>query len=305
MNAPIDLNLVRAFEAVAESGSFSAAAERLGVPRSTASRAIARLESELDVRLFQRTTRQVVITTAGRALLERVASPLASLDAALRDVPEHEAALSGTLRISTTADLAATVLAEPIERYTRAHPGMLVDVHVSTGYVDLVRDGYDLALRIHGASMRDSTMVAKPVGAITLALYASRGYLDARGVPRRSQDLATHDAVGFRGAKSFMALGPRAKELALPTPRVTADDMLVLRSLLRNGCGIGAIPTFLGDPDVASGTLVRVLPTRVAQTARVSLVHPSRAHVPKKVSTFRDLVIEHVRGTSLHRPTPR
>lgn len=301
--ATIDLNLVRAFVAVHDAGSFSAAANRLGVPRSTVSRAVSALEDSLGVLLFHRTTRKVATTEAGLALAGRVAPSLASLEASLSDLPEREEVPSGTLRVTATVDLATTVLAEAVTRFVARYPDTQVELHLTNAVIDLVRDGFDIALRISARALRDSTLVARKVGAVVFQLYASPTYLARRGTPRAPADLREHDWVAFRGAAPMQLSTSKATSVVAARTRVTADDMFFAREVLRTGGGIGALPSFVADRDVTDGVLARVLPRWVAQTGTVLLVHPSRRHVPRKVTAFRDVLLEMLRQRPLSPPT--
>jgi DNA-binding transcriptional LysR family regulator len=296
--APIDLNLVRAFVAVHESGSFSAAGERLEVPRSTVSRAVAALEQSLDVLLFHRTTRRVTTTAAGLALHERLSPSLLALEASLSDLPERKDEPTGTLRLTTTTELGSTVVAEAIARFTALHPKVDVDLHLDNRVVDLARGGFDLALRVSSGPLRVSSLIARKLGNLSLQLYSSPAYLAGRGMPRSASDLASHDLIGLRGAPP-MPLAARSKS-QVRRSRIDCDDMLVARALIRAGGGTGMLFSFLADGDVTEGRLVRVLPNWLAQAGAVFLVYPSRRHVPHKVTAFRDLVLEVLR----HHPLP-
>ncbi|WP_394828711.1 LysR substrate-binding domain-containing protein [Pendulispora albinea] len=311
----IDLNLVRAFVAVHETGSFSGAASRLGTPRSTVSRAISALETSLGATLFHRTTRHVSSSSAGSALYERIGPQLHKLESSLADVPEREEVPSGTLRITSTVDLGTMVLADAVARFNLRYPGTRVDVHLTGSLVDLVRDGFDLALRINKPSTRrDSSLVAQRVGTVVIGLYAAPGYLARRGSPRAPVDLAEHDWVAYRSGKYFglsasgelLLSEAESNSRITPEPRVVCDDMFFMREALRAGAGIGAIPSFLGDPDVASGSLVRLIPRWVEHIGQVYVVHPGRKNLPRKVTAFRDLLVEQLRqrplSTEVSRP---
>lgn len=297
--ATIDLNLVRAFVTVHDAGSFSGAASRLGVPRSTVSRAVSALEDTLGVLLFHRTTRKVATTAAGLALFDRVAPSLAALDASFSDLPDREEVPSGTLRVTTTVDLGTVVLAEAVTRYTARYPDTQVEIHLSSTMVDLVRDGFDLALRISAGPLRDSSLIARKVGVVTFQVYASPTYLARRGTPRSPADLREHDWVTFRGAAALQLSMAKSKSVVAARTRVTCDDMFFAREVLRTGGGIGALPSFIADGDLAGGLLTRVLPRWSAPTGTVHLVHPSRRHVPPKVTAFRDLLFEMLRQRPL------
>ncbi|MET0283586.1 MAG: LysR family transcriptional regulator [Polyangiales bacterium] len=292
--ATIDLNLVRALVAVHESGSFSGAATRLGVPRSTVSRAVSALEDTLGVLLFQRTTRQVVTTPAGVALVDRVRPSLTGLERALADVPEADEEPTGTLRITTTADLGATFLADVVTRFVARYPQVDVQVHLNTSLVDLVAGGFDLALRIANGPQRDSSLVVRKVGAVKFQLFAAASYLARRGAPRNADDLNAHELVWLPGAPwPFRERG--RKRTPTVTPRVQADEMFFMRALIRAGSGIGGLPSFLAADDLTAGTLVRVLPRYSFETGTVYFAHPARKHVPRRVTVFQELALEMLR----------
>lgn len=297
--ATIDLNLLRAFVTVYETGSFSSAADRLGVPRSTVSRAVAALEESLGIVLFHRTTRKVSASTAGVALYDRVVPSLAALEASLMDLPERKDAPSGLLRVTSTADLGTMVLAEAVTRFTARYPGTQVEVHLTSKIVDLVRDGFDLALRVSGSSLRDSALVARKVGTLEIRLYASPAYLARRGAPRSLEELKNHDWVGFQGAPPALLTGAGSKAAVDAVPRVTANDMFFVREVLKTGAGVGALPSFMADAEVAAGTLARVMPHWLARTGTVYLVHPGRKHLPRKLTAFRELLTEMLRQRPL------
>ncbi len=295
MNAPIDLNLVRAFTAVYETGRFSTAGERLGVPRSTVSRAVAALEEATGLLLFQRTTRVVRPTAAGTALFERTASSLRTLENGLVDLPESDQVPTGVLRITATPDLAAAVLAEAATRFTARYPQTTVDFLLTPRVVDLTREGVDLGLRVVSRSLKSSSLVVRRVGTLSIQLYASPAYLARRGVPTSPADLANHDWVALRGVKSLPLSSASRTSKVDAVPRIISDDMTMARELVRLGAGICWLPTFLVDADLAAGNLVRVLPRWSAPTGAVYLVHPTRRHVPARVTAFRDLLLETLR----------
>ena len=164
----MDLNLLTVFDAVARTASFSAAARELRLPKSSVSRAIARLEAELGVQLLFRTTRQVSLSAAGTAFHDRLAPLLRSLRAAVGELPEREEEPSGTLRVTAPVDLGVLFLAEMVTRYTARYPGVSVDLHLTGRVVDLVGEGFDVALRVAGR-LADSTLVARNLGKRNLA----------------------------------------------------------------------------------------------------------------------------------------
>jgi DNA-binding transcriptional LysR family regulator len=151
--------------------------------------------------------------------------------------------------------------------------------------------------------LRDSALVARKVGAISLQLYAAPSYLARKDTPKTPADLREHEWVGLEGVAPVQLSKARAKRAPNAPQRVLCNDVFVARELLRASAGIGMLPSFLVDDDVARGALVRVLPRWLEQTGNVYLVHPSRKHVPSKITAFRDLVIETLRQRPLS-PVP-
>ncbi len=295
MAAPVDLNLIRAFTGVHEAGSFSAAAERLGVPRSTVSRAVSALEASTGLLLFHRTTRKVTTTAAGLALFDRVAPALSRIEASLADLPDAAASPSGTLRLTTTVDLGTTVLAEAVARFTARYPETRVEVHLGPAVVDLVQGNFDLALRFAAGRLRDSSLVARKIGAVAFHLFAAPAYLGRRGTPRTLADLKSHETIALGGAKDLPTAGART----------VCDDKFFAREVVRAGGGIGLLPSYLADADLAAGTLVRVLPRWELRRGAVFLVQPGRKHVPLRVSAFAELLSELFRQRPLAPTRPR
>ena len=291
----MDLNLLTVFEAVARTTSFSGAAKELGMPKSSVSRGVARLEGELGVQLVFRTTRQVALSAAGTALYDRITPLLRSVKAALGELPEQEEEPSGTLRVTAPVDLGVLFLAEVVARYTARYPAISVDLHLTGRVVDLVGEGFDVALRV-ASRLEDSSLVVRRAAPIVLHLFASPLYLARRGTPRGEADLDAHDWVTFRsGPQRLRVPGPR--QAAPPRrARIICDDLLFVRDAVRAGAGIALLPTFVAEPDVLAGRLVRILPRFERQAGHLHVVTPAAKHVPRKVAAFRELVVEMLKG---------
>jgi len=288
----IDLSRLTFFVAVAETSSFSRAAERLGLPKSSVSRGIARLEVDLGQQLFYRTTRRVTLTTAGKALYEHAASHLAALRQAIGTLPEQQEQLSGVLRVTAPNDLGISFLADLVARFCARHPEIRVEVGLTIRSVDLVGEGFDVALRV-AAQLTDSSMVARKVSRMEGQLFASPSYLARRGTPRKLPDLNGHDIVRHREVEREILRRDRKRPGARDLrARIVADDYLFLRDVLRAAGGIGLLPSFLARDDLATGTLVRILPQFWVPQGTLYVVHPAARLVPRKVATFRDFVIE-------------
>jgi DNA-binding transcriptional LysR family regulator len=298
----MNVDLLSVFEAVARTSSFTAAARELRAPKSSVSRAVARLEADLGVQLFFRTTRRVSATAAGAALHERVAPLLRQLSAAVGTLPEREEEPSGELRVTAPVDLGVLFLADVVTRYTTRYPSVSVSLHLTGRVVDLVGEGFDVALRV-AARLADSTLVVRRVAPVVVQLFASPLYLARRGTPRSEADLAGHDFVEFQSGPQRLRMAPlAAAPEAPPRGRIVADDLLFVRDAVRAGAGLGQLPSFVAEPDVLAGALVRVLPRHERISGHLHVVTPAAKQVPRKVTAFRDLVVELLRARTPTRP---
>lgn len=292
----IDLNRLGIFVAVAETSSFSAAARRLGLPKSTVSRGVAGLEQELGVRLLHRTTRHVALSTAGAALRARITAPLAALGRSLADLPELEDQPSGLLRVTATVDFGAVVLAEIVAAFVARHPAVEVELRLSNAVVDMVAEGIDVALRMQSRSLADSSLIARRLAPLEMQIFAAPAYLTRRPALRTPRDLDQHDWVILEGAGKLRLENGRRSATVSPKGRLRCDDMFFVHRALRAGAGLGVLPTFLADADVAAGLLARVLPRWKMPTGHVWMLTPTAKQLPRKVVAFREAVIEGIRG---------
>jgi DNA-binding transcriptional LysR family regulator len=288
----IDLNDLGVFACVAETSSFSKAAARLGVPKSSVSRAIARLEEALSVSVFHRNTRNVALSTSGKALYQRVAVDVASLREVVRQLPDLERELQGRLSV-TAPPSTEDFLAEVITRYSGRHRGVELDLHLTTAKVDLVAQGVDLALRFSTTRLRDSSLNAKRLGPSRMWLYAAPAYLARQGTPRTARDLDEHEWVVYRHTTELRLEGAGATTVVKTRGRIATDDFALNRRLLGAGCGIGYLPGYYAEGEVAAGTLVRVLPQLSATASHLWAVWPGK--LPRKTAAFLDVVVETLR----------
>ena len=284
----MDLNRVTTFLKVVETGSFTAAAAALGVQKSSVSRGVAALEAELGIRLLQRTTRRLSLTDAGRAYHDRARDALAGLEEAREAVSSLGAEPRGLVRVTAPVDLAG-----PLATVTRAflarYPAVRVEMVLTARLVDLVREGFDLAVR--AGVLTDSSLLSRRIGATDLGLFASPAYLDRAGRPRRPADLEAHECVLFRAGGSsatWRLSGPRGDEPVAVRGRIDTDEFAFVLAMLRAGQGIGLAPVFEFGPLVAAGELERVLPRHVQRGAAVHVVWPSRRYEPAAVVRFRE-----------------
>lgn len=281
------------FVRVVELGAFAKAARELGVPTSTLSRAVSRLEAAMGVRLLHRTTRHVRVTEEGAELHLRVAPALLALRDAVRDVEASETVPRGRLRVTAPTDIAATFLSDVIGDFLRAHPEVDVELVATQRVVDLVAEGFDVALR--AGVLRDSSLIARRLGEVEGWLCASPDYLARRDEPRALAELARHDLVLFRPTRgrARWELRVGSRETALEVRgRIACDDFSIVRATLLAGNGIGLVPSSAIARDVAEGRLVHVLGAATAGLGSLNVVYASSRHLPAKVSAFRDFLVE-------------
>jgi DNA-binding transcriptional LysR family regulator len=290
---PIDYQLLAAFVAVAEESSFSKAARKLGIGKGTVSRSIARLEAILGAELLHRTTHAVALSTAGAALYERTAHHLAALDQAVLKLPERAEQPSGQLRITAPHDFSVIVLPEVLSQFSRRYPDIRFDVRLTNARVDLVAEGFDLAIRAAPARMKDSSLTARRLGGASIAAYAAPSYLARRGRPRQLGD-AAHDWIMHPGMLTVWK-PPRGTAW-----RFLCDDILLKRDLLRDGVGVGVLPRFVGEPYVRDG-LLEPVPMREWHPAKAFffLLYPSSGQVPRKVTALGDFLLDRLNKAPL------
>jgi DNA-binding transcriptional LysR family regulator len=297
----MDLNLVSAFVRVIEAGSFTAAAQALGLPKSSVSRRVSALEKQLRVRLVQRSTRRLALTEAGRAYFERARAALAGLSDAHTAVADMSVEIAGPIRLSAAPDntgLMAGLLAEFLARY----PKVQVDLVLTSRRVDLVAEGFDLALR--AGRLADSSLVARRLGTTDLGLFASPAYLRRAGRPRTIGDLGEHRFV-LRGApheRTHLTLkGPTGEEKVKVDGPLIVDDLSFLADAVAAGVGIGLMPEvyfgwlWKGGRRAQRKDFVRVLPEHGVTGADLHLVSPPTAYEPARVALLRDFLGERLR----------
>jgi DNA-binding transcriptional LysR family regulator len=289
----MDYNDLALFTRVVERGSFSDAARTEGLPKSSVTRSIARLEKELGVRLIQRTTRQRGVTDAGRDLYERVRNAVGALEEAADAIREQGQEPRGVVRVTAPADATLMGLPEALLELTKKYPSIHIEMLLTSRVVDLVAEGIDLALR--AGRLADSTLVARKIATTNFGLYASVAYLDRRGRPKKLADLAEHDCVLFRGRNgqsTWLLDGPKGEESVGVTGALSADDFGFVARAVAAGHGIAMLPFFLGCPRAAN--LERVLPKYEAKGAPFHVVMPSASFVPARVTIVRDFMLEHL-----------
>lgn len=289
----MDLNRASLFVKVVEEGGFSAAARAAGLPKSSVSRSVALLESELGARLLQRSTRRVELTDVGRAFYERAVHAVRDIEDAVRTVTDLQAQPRGLVRVTAPLDAGSYLLAPLLPRFTAEQPGIHVEVMLTSRVVDLLEERVDFALR--AAPVRDGSLVARRLGNVETGLFAAPGYLKKRGTPRTFAALAEHECVLFRperGRAYWTLAGPSGDETVAVRGSIGADDFTFVYRAALAGAGIALIPAFLGIEAEARGDLVRIFPGRRLDAGAFHLVYPSARHLPRRAVVFRDFILK-------------
>ncbi|MCC6646572.1 MAG: LysR family transcriptional regulator [Polyangiaceae bacterium] len=299
----LDLDDLSLFARIVERGSFAAAARELGVPTSTASRAVSRLEASVGAALLHRTSRAMRVTSEGRELYARISGPLAALSEAGRAMAGARGEPRGRLRVTAPADLGAQLLSPVVLDYTRRYPEVEVELCLTNRAVDLVAEGFDVALRAT-ARLRGSSLIARKLTTLEACVFAAPSYLEGRDRPRHPRDLCRHDAVLFRphGARWHLT-GPDGDLAVDVAGRILADDYSFVLAAVMEGAGVGLLPRALVPREVAAGRLVPLLPAWEQRGASLYFVHASGRHLPPKLARFREVAATWLTPSS--RPSSR
>jgi DNA-binding transcriptional LysR family regulator len=298
----MDLNELAIFVAVVQARSFTAAARQLGLPKSTVSTKVSRLEERLGVRLLQRTTRSLGLTDAGAAFYERCARIIADVDEAERQLGQMQSQPRGRLRVTAPVDITATYLGAPLAQFIAGNPEVTVEVVATDRVVDLVNENFDVAVR--AGKLAPSTLIARPLAPVSSRLYASPAYLDRHGRPRAPRDLSRHRCLVFTSPvdpATWRLHGPGGKTetVAVEGPLLVNSPDTV-RDAALGGLGIALLPVFACDTVLVGSAnsmgqrgLERVLPRWEGPAGQLSIVYPSSRYLSPKVRAFVDFMVAH------------
>ncbi|MYM24916.1 LysR family transcriptional regulator [Duganella sp. FT135W] len=290
-----------AFIASADEGSFSAAARRLGLTPAAVSKSVNRLELRLGVRLFQRSTRSLALTTDGERLYGQVRLPWSEIGDALTDLSQGAGKPAGTLKVSLAYTVGRQYFVPFLEEFSRRYPDVVPDLYFDNRQVDLIAEGFDVA--IGGGIELTDALIARELARVDIVLAASPSYLKAHAAPETPQDLTRHRGL-LRRSLSTGRLVPwtlkhRGGEEVVASVRPVAvlDDPEAIARAAACGMGIAMLPLPHAVPLLDSGELVRVLPDWHAETRPLSIYYSSRKLVPAKVRVFVDFMVEQFRAS--------
>ncbi|WP_439837374.1 LysR family transcriptional regulator [Aeromonas enteropelogenes] len=282
----VELELMGLFATVVEQGSFTRAAELLGMPKSSVSQKISRLESQLGVRLLQRTTRRLSLTPQGEIYVEHCRGLLTLARSANLAMARLRSAPAGRVRI-TAPEATGTLLLGPILAEFRAlYPEVVLELTLSDEQLDLVGEGYDLALR--AAPLKDSSLICWRIGEVARYLVASPGYLARHGMPQRLAELAHHVCL----VHTALPVWPLQEGGWRPQGACVSNSLLALRELALHDGGIALLPQHVCESGLASGKLQKILPMIPIPTNPFYLIYPSREHLAPALRSLMDFVAE-------------
>ena len=287
------LTRMRAFIAVIENEGFSAAARKTGRSKALLSKYVRELEDELGVLLINRTTRQIALTGAGEVYLARASAILADLESLNEEAREATGEAKGKIRISAARTFGDAELGHSLVDFAVAHPDISLDIHLDDNFVDLVEEGFDVAIRM--TRLTDSSMIARKLTSLDFSICASPKLLERLGTPKHPLELTSYPAVVDSNSRMFsnwMFADPDKGE-PFPVPvsgQFTVNSPVAVRAAVMAGLGLALIPEFVVRADIAAGRLVTVLDSYMPQEAGIYAVFPHRRHLPMRVRLFVDFL---------------
>lgn len=298
MKASVDE--IQVFVKVVEAESFTGAADLMGMPKSTVSRYVSKLEDRLGVRLLNRTTRQLRPTDVGQAYYSRCVRIIADLEEAERAITSMQEVPTGPLRVTAPLTFGYLFLGELLSRFMKKYPDVQVCMALTDRKVNLIEEGFDVAIR--GGILEDSSLIARKLGGAERVICASPAYLAARGVPKTPDDLRQHDCLihslqPTSGAGTWrLSSGP----VSVNGPLVV-NNTDVLRQAACAGLGLLLAPRFMVEEDLDRGALVNIMDEHVSQEGGLYILYPHARHLSAKVRAFVDFVVENLGGPETFR----
>lgn len=287
---------IAVFVQVVDNGSFTAAAERLGMSKSVVSKYVTRLENRLGARLLNRTTRRLSLTEVGRAFYERTQQGLQEIEDAEAEVSRLQGAVRGSLRLNAPMSFGILHIAPALSDFLARYPDITVELNLDDRQLDLVKGGFDVAIRI--ADLPDSSLVARRLGPCRHVVCAAPGYFKRRGVPRKPEDLRKHNAITFQyqdTPRQWHFRSPAGKVITVPvTGSLQANNSLALREALLQELGVTLTPTFMVGSDIATGMLQAVLSDYPTLELSIYAVYPQRRHLSPKVRAFVEFMAQRI-----------
>lgn len=294
------LNDIEVFVKVVECGSFTEAAERLEVSKSVVSKYVTRLETSLNARLLNRTTRRLSLTEVGRAFYERSAQSLREIDDAVQDVSRMAGNPTGLLKLNTPMSFGILHVAPHLPEFMQRYPDITVEMTLDDRKVDIIEPAFDVSIRI--ADLPDASFVARRLGPCRHHIVASADYIDREGRPLVPSDLARHNVLTYQHQASRAEWHFQSKEPARQGKvssvsvggRLQVNNSLALREMVLGGLGVARMPSFAVASDIRSGRLIRLLPGYSTLELSIYAIYPERRHLSPKARVFVDFMASKV-----------
>lgn len=280
---------MRCFAAVVERRSFTGAARALGLRTNLVSKYVRQLEERLEVRLLNRTTRSLSLTEAGQAYFSRCLSLLEEFDELEAAVQDRHASLKGTLRVTAPNSLGVEMLMRAVTGFMMANPGLSIDLRLTDRFINIVDEGYDLAIRVGG--LKDSSLIARRLGPVPSHLCASPAYLERHGTPLSPEDLTGHTCLidsNFSGG-TLWPFTVEGEQLQVNVKgRIRVNSVIAVREAALMGAGIALMPGYEVADDIEKGKLVSLLEDHMTGELAMFAVYPHSRHLAAKSRAFTD-----------------
>ena len=288
------LTRMRAFIDVVEAEGFSAAARKIGRSKALLSKYVRELEDELGALLLNRTTRQFSMTEAGHTYYQRASEIVREVDSLADAVRESSGDVRGRIKLSAARTFADAPIGQSLIDFAKQYPDIVLDVHLDDRFVDLVEEGFDLAVRI--SRLENSSLIARRLAPFSVRLCASPELIAKHGAPTRPQDLANMPCIVDTNGRSlanwrFKGEGEESMSVTVSGP-IEVNSPIVARAAALSGLGYAMLPDFIAAPDIAAGRLVTALDDRLLSGTGIFAVYPHRRYLPAKVRVFVDFLVQ-------------
>ncbi|MET0943040.1 MAG: LysR family transcriptional regulator [Mesorhizobium sp.] len=287
------LTRMRAFIDVVDAEGFSAAARKIGRSKALLSKYVRELEDELGALLLNRTTRQFSLTEAGHTYYRRASEIIREIDSLQETVRESAGDVRGRIKLSAPRSFADAPIGQSLIDFAKEHPDIILEIHLDDRFVELVEEGFDLAIRI--SRLENSSLIARRLAPFSVTLCASPDFIAERGEPQRPQDLAQLPCIvdtNSRYLSNWMFLGDNGEPVSVSVSGpIEVNSPMAARAAALSGLGFALLPDFIATPDIAAGSLVAVLDDRIPRGAGIFTVYPHRRYLPAKVRVLVDFLV--------------
>lgn len=290
------LGAIRSFRRVIERGSFSRAAEELGLSSAGLGKQIRWLEERLGTVLIQRTTRRMGLTETGQVYYDECCRLLDELDEMERGIASTSEQVTGRLRVNAPLSFGLVVLSPLLPRFMAAYPDLKIDLTLNDHLLDVVGTGFDISIRVR-SDLADSSLIARKLATVDQVICAAPAYLAQKGTPQTLEELRSHDCLAYTLADSpgiWQLTGPEGDRSITVPARLSASNSIMLCDLIKAGMGIGALPSFIAKPQIEAGSLVPILTDHSFPQRHVHAVYPTSRHLQRRVRVFLDFLADNL-----------